>query len=135
MLPLRSLLLASLTLAAAAVAAAADQAAPANSPPPAAASTPKARQFIYVLKLVPRLHDDNAWTDADKAVLQRHVANFKAAVERGQLILAGRTLEPGKDTFGLAIFNAAAAVRLPFRVCSIHKTPRSMVNSMSCMSR
>ena len=107
MLPLRSLLLASLTLAAAAVAAAADQAAPANSPPPAAASTPKARQFIYVLKLVPRLHDDNAWTDADKAVLQRHVANFKAAVERGQLILAGRTLEPGKDTFGLAIFNAA----------------------------
>ncbi len=31
----------------------------------------------------------------------------------------------------VAITNAAAAVRLPTRVCSIHRLPRSMVNSMS----
>jgi uncharacterized protein YciI len=96
-----------LTLGAFAVsglAAAAENAAAAA--PAVAPSAPKMKQFLYMLKLVPRLHDDNAWTEADKAVLQRHVANFKAAVERGQLILAGRTLEPGKDTFGIAIFNA-----------------------------
>ena len=34
-----------------------------------------------------------------------------------------------------ATTNAAAAVRLPTRVCSIHSRPRSMVNSMSHMSR
>ena len=34
-----------------------------------------------------------------------------------------------------AIFNAAFVVRLPFRVCSIQSLPRSIVNSMSCMSR
>jgi hypothetical protein len=34
-----------------------------------------------------------------------------------------------------AIWKAAAAVRLPTRVCSIHSLPRSMVNSMSHRSR
>ena len=34
-----------------------------------------------------------------------------------------------------AIRKAAAAVRLPTRVCSIHSLPRSMVNSMSHRSR
>ena len=33
-----------------------------------------------------------------------------------------------------ATTNAAAAVRLPTRVCSIHSLPRSIVNSMSHMS-
>ena len=33
-----------------------------------------------------------------------------------------------------ATTNAAAAVRLPTRVCSIHSRPRSIVNSMSHMS-
>ena len=35
----------------------------------------------------------------------------------------------------VAIRNAAAAVRLPTRVWSIHSLPRSTVNSMSHMSR
>jgi uncharacterized protein YciI len=78
-----------------------------------ATAAPKAKpQFVYVLHLVPRLHDDKAWTDADKTVLQRHVANLKAGTERGQVILAGRTLESGDKTFGLVIFtveDAAAA--------------------------
>ena len=34
-----------------------------------------------------------------------------------------------------AIRNAAAAVRFPTRVCSIHNLPRSMVNSISHRSR
>ncbi|HEV2842914.1 MAG TPA: YciI family protein [Chthoniobacterales bacterium] len=67
----------------------------------------KPKQFIYVLRLVPRLHADANWTKEDEAVIGRHLASFKEAIKRGQLILAGRTLEPGDKTFGVAIFEAA----------------------------
>lgn len=77
---------------------------------PVAASTemkpPQLKQFVYVLRLVPRLHDDKAWTDADQGVIKAHVAHLKAATDRGQLVLAGRTLEPGDKTFGLVVFHA-----------------------------
>ena len=67
---------------------------------------PKLKQFVYVLRLVPRLHDDQAWTDADKAAVGRHFARLQAATKAGQVILAGRTTEPGDKTFGLVIFEA-----------------------------
>ena len=66
----------------------------------------KPKQFIYVLKLVPRLHVDSAWTKEDNAVLERHFVRFQQAAKSGQLILAGRTSEPGDKTFGIAIFEA-----------------------------
>ena len=66
----------------------------------------KPRQFVYVLRLVPRLHDDSAWTDADKAAVRRHFTRLQAATTDGKVILAGRTLEPGDRTFGLVIFEA-----------------------------
>src|SRR5437868_12963011 len=71
------------------------------------AKAEKPIQFIYVLHLVPRLYDDKAWTAEDKAAVDRHLANFKAAVQFDQLILVGRTREPGDKTFGIAIFEAA----------------------------
>ena len=77
---------------------------------PLRAETPaanKPKQFIYVLHLVPRLHSDANWTTEDKAVLGRHLARFKEAIQSGQLILVGRTMEPGDKTFGIAIFEAA----------------------------
>ena len=67
----------------------------------------KPKQFIYVLPLVPRLHSDAAWTQDDKAALDRHFARFQEAIKTGQLILAGRTSESGDKTFGIAIFEAA----------------------------
>ena len=67
----------------------------------------KPKQFIYVLKLVPRLYADSAWTKEDETVLERHFARFQNAAKSGQLILAGRTSEPGDKTFGIAIFEAA----------------------------
>jgi uncharacterized protein YciI len=77
---------------------------------PLAAQTPetvaKPKQFIYVLHLVPRLYDDKNWTQEDKAALDRHFNRFKHAIETGELILAGRTREPGDKTFGIAIFEA-----------------------------
>ncbi len=38
--------------------------------------------------------------------LERHLARFQEATKSGQLILAGRTKEPGDKTFGIAIFEA-----------------------------
>ena len=64
------------------------------------------QQYLYVLRLVPRLHDEGAWTDADNAAVSRHFAQLKEAAASGRVILAGRTLEPGDRTFGLVIFEA-----------------------------
>src|SRR6266536_2405711 len=66
----------------------------------------KPKQFIYVLRLVPRLHADSAWTKEDGVVLERHFVRFQEAAKSGELILAGRTSEPGDKTFGIAIFEA-----------------------------
>jgi uncharacterized protein YciI len=71
-----------------------------------AQETKTEKQFIYVLRLVPRLYADTAWTKEDKIALDRHLARFKRAIETGELILAGRTMEPGDKTFGVAIFEA-----------------------------
>jgi uncharacterized protein YciI len=74
----------------------------AQTPEPAA----KPKQFIYVLHLVPRLHDDKAWTAEDKAAVDRHSVRSREATKSGQIILAGRTREPGDKTFGIVIFEA-----------------------------
>ena len=66
----------------------------------------KPKQFIYVLRLVPRLYDDKNWTKDDAAALDRHFVRFKHAIETGELVLAGRTRETGDKTFGIAIFQA-----------------------------
>jgi uncharacterized protein len=77
-----------------------------QSLPAQAPKTEKPKQFIYVLRLVPRLYSDANWTDEDKTALERHFARFQQAAKSGQLILAGRTSEPGDKTFGVAIFEA-----------------------------
>jgi len=77
------------------------QSLPAQEPQPE-----KPKQFIYVLRLVPRLYSDSAWTKEDKMALDRHLTRFQHSIETGELILAGRTREPGDKTFGVAIFQA-----------------------------
>ena len=66
----------------------------------------KMKQFAYVLRPVPRLHDKAAWTPEDIAAVQKHFAYLKAATEKGQVILAGRTNEPEDKTFGIVVFDA-----------------------------
>ena len=77
-----------------------------QSLPAQAPKAEKPKQFIYVLRLVPRLYSDSNWTKEDEAALSRHFARFKHAIETGELILAGRTSESGDKTFGIAIFEA-----------------------------
>jgi uncharacterized protein YciI len=66
----------------------------------------KPKEFIYVLRLVPRLYGEANWAAQDKDALHRHFVRFQDAIKSGQLILAGRTSEPGEKTFGIAIFQA-----------------------------
>jgi len=73
---------------------------------PAAKPAPK-KHFLIVLHLPPRLHDDQAWTDADKAAVGAHFQRLKAATDTGQVVLVGRTPEPGDKTMGLVVFTAA----------------------------
>lgn len=89
----------------------------AASPPPPATSTvsaatpasapAKPKQWLYVLKLAPRLHDDAAWTKDDERVVGEHFRRLKQLTADGVVILAGRTTEPGDRTFGLVVFEAA----------------------------
>ena len=51
-----------------------------------------------------------------------------------RLSASSRSMRPSSTSW-VAIRNAAPAVRLPTRVCSIHSLPRSIVNSMSHRSR
>lgn len=84
---------------------AADDAGPTPATAGATAPAPLP-QWLYVLRLVPRLHDDQAWTDADNATIGRHFQHLKDATAARKVILAGRTTEAGDRTFGLVIFEA-----------------------------
>lgn len=65
------------------------------------------RHYLYLLRLVPRLQSESGWTKADEETVGRHFQYLKAAVARGQVVLAGKTDEPGDRTFGLVVFEAA----------------------------
>lgn len=101
---------AGIALALGLAACAAPAAAPvvAATPPPAAApAAAKPKQWLYVLRLVPRLHDDAAWTEDDERVVGAHFQRLKQLTADGVVILAGRTLEAGERTMGLVVFEAA----------------------------
>jgi uncharacterized protein YciI len=73
---------------------------------PAATTPSKKQTFIYMLRLVPRLHDEKAWTKEDSAIVGRHFQKLKNATAAGTVIFAGRTMEAGDKTFGLVVFEA-----------------------------
>lgn len=66
------------------------------------------KQFIYVLKLIPRLIDENNWTSRDEEIVTNHFNHLKGLLQEGKLILAGRTLNMDETTFGIVIFEAGS---------------------------
>lgn len=69
----------------------------------------KLSQFIYVLKLTPRLLDEKNWTKQDGEIVGRHFRRLKRMHGEGRVILAGRTLnESDPSQFGVVIFEAAS---------------------------
>jgi len=64
-------------------------------------------QYLYRLSLKrPALLTEGP-TAAEQATLGRHLAYLEELKSRGSLILAGRTLTTGPETFGIAIYEAA----------------------------
>jgi uncharacterized protein YciI len=73
------------------------------APTPVAA---KPQQFVYMLRVMPRLHDQSKWTAKDIAATTEHFERLKKAAAAGQVILGGRTSEALGNTFGLVVFEA-----------------------------
>lgn len=73
---------------------------------PVAPPPPEAKAFLILMRLTPKYHEGEAWTDADDAVVRSHFTRLQEAAGRGQVILAGRTTEPLDRTMGLVVFTA-----------------------------
>ncbi|MEH7388863.1 YciI family protein [Bacillus sp. JJ1474] len=58
-------------------------------------------QFLYQLKLIPSLLDEDNWTDKENNIVQEHFEVLQNLEKEGKLILAGRTLDT--DPLGLVI--------------------------------
>ncbi|MFZ5352567.1 MAG: YciI family protein [Bacillota bacterium] len=66
------------------------------------------KQYIYIIKPIPRLLDENNWTDEDRAAIGRHVEALEKYKSEGRLILAGRTQTLNEKTFGIVIVEAGS---------------------------
>jgi hypothetical protein len=67
----------------------------------------KLSQFLGIYRLVARLHHEAAWTKADNDAVESHFVRLQEAAIRGQVVLAGRTLESLERAFGIVVFEAA----------------------------
>ena len=63
-------------------------------------------EFIYVLKLIPRLYQEENWTAVDEGIVQHHFERLKEMTDSGTVILAGRTLNEEENAFGIVVFEA-----------------------------
>lgn len=65
------------------------------------------KQFIYVLKLIPRLLNEKNWTEQDGLIVERHFRRLQRLHKEGTVILAGRTLNDADPSqFGVVILEA-----------------------------
>ncbi|MBA3713719.1 MAG: hypothetical protein H0W76_14890 [Pyrinomonadaceae bacterium] len=64
------------------------------------------KQFIYVLKLIPRLLDEKKWTARDSQIVERHFRRLQQLHKEGIVVLAGRTLnESDPNQMGIVILS------------------------------
>ncbi|MCA1056574.1 YciI family protein [Rossellomorea aquimaris] len=61
-------------------------------------------EFIYMLKLIPRLYHEENWTREDETIVADHFSRLKDFKEQGVVILAGRTLNEEENAFGIVVF-------------------------------
>lgn len=61
------------------------------------------KQFVYFLKLIPRLLDESNWTPVEEDVVDRHFARLQTLLADGRLILAGRTQNMDPTGCGIVI--------------------------------
>ncbi|MEH7225166.1 YciI family protein [Bacillus sp. JJ1566] len=63
-------------------------------------------QYIYTLKLVPRLLDEQNWNEGENQIIKEHFNKLKALMEENTVILAGKTQTNDESTFGIVILQA-----------------------------
>ncbi|OZM56213.1 hypothetical protein CIB95_12360 [Lottiidibacillus patelloidae] len=63
-------------------------------------------QYIYQLKVIPRLQEEANWTKKDSNIVTEHFKRLQILTEEKIVILAGRTLSIGEEGFGIVIFEA-----------------------------
>jgi uncharacterized protein YciI len=64
-------------------------------------------KWIYIVRMVRPDMLQTGPTETEMATLGRHGAYLKELTERGTIVIVGRTLTTGPDTFGLAVIEAA----------------------------
>lgn len=64
------------------------------------------KEYIYILKLIPRLYDDNNWTEEDNLMIDKHYNRIKTDFYNNKIIHVGRTIDPANGGFGLVIYYA-----------------------------
>lgn len=63
-------------------------------------------QFLYKLKLILPLLDEENWTERENKIVGEHFTKLQSLVNKGVVILAGRTLNEDESQFGIVIFEA-----------------------------
>lgn len=64
------------------------------------------QQYIYVIKLIPRLLIAENWTEVEERIVNEHFSYLKEMLSQKKLILAGKTDGLNDKTFGIVIFEA-----------------------------
>jgi uncharacterized protein len=59
------------------------------------------KQFLYKLQLIPKLLDENNWTDKENTIVSTHFSYLQNLLKENKVIMAGRTLN--YDPFGIVI--------------------------------
>lgn len=60
-------------------------------------------QFVYFLRLIPRLLDESNWTEKENGIVNRHFKRLQELLKEEKLILAGRTQTMDPKTLGIVI--------------------------------
>ncbi|KUP09417.1 hypothetical protein Q75_00390 [Bacillus coahuilensis p1.1.43] len=66
------------------------------------------REYIYILKLIPRLQDAGNWSEEDQDLVKQHFVRLKEYRDEGKVILAGKTDREDEKGFGIVIFKEAS---------------------------
>lgn len=60
-------------------------------------------QFLYQLRLIPRLLQEENWTKHDNEIVNEHFLLLTELERENKVILAGRTLNTDETSFGVVI--------------------------------
>ena len=67
------------------------------------------KQYVYVLKLIPRLLDEKNWTEQDGRIVGQHFRRLQQLHKEGKVVVAGRTLNDSQPSqFGIVVLEVGS---------------------------